>query len=387
MLRFLLLFCSSLLCFISLLAQDQFNETMVYDGLDRSYIVYVPASYSADSPAPLLFNFHGFTDNSGNHLSYTDMRPIADTAGFILVYPQGSLLFGLVSHWNVGSFTNGSTADDVGFTGAMIDSISSEYAIDSSRVYACGFSNGGYFSFRLACELSNRIAAVASVSGVMSDLNFNNCAPQRPVPVLSIHGTNDGVVAYNGGNPNGSLSVEDVLDYWVGHNELNPEPEIIELPDLNPNDNSTVEYQSWRSEDGCFSVDHYRVDNGTHTWPLVGGNPSQRNVDISASQVIWDFVSGYDLDGPIECSPVGTNKVAMPNGQLEVFPNPTRRYVNLTTDQSNFPQTYELFNAFGQRVMHGNILSTDGQIDLGDLPAGTYVLMVGQRRVRILKTL
>ncbi|PHI21338.1 hypothetical protein CEQ90_02765 [Lewinellaceae bacterium SD302] len=386
MLRYFLLFYCGLIAAASLFAQQQFNETIVHDGLNRSYIVYVPASYNADVPAPLMFNYHGFTDNSANHLAYTDMRPIADTAGFILVYPQGSLLFGFLSHWNVGSFTNGSTADDIGFTEAMIDSLSNSYAIDSSRVYACGFSNGGYFSFRLACELSDRIAAVASVSGVMSTQNFNSCSPQRPVPVMSIHGTNDGVVDYNGGNPAGSLSVDEVLDYWVGHNELDPEPTITELPDLNSNDNSTVEYQSWRSQDGCFAVDHYRVDNGTHTWPLVGGNPSERNVDISASQLIWDFVSQYNLDGPIECSPVGTSKVAVPDEQLEAYPNPTDRYLNLATEQNSFPQTYELFNTFGQRVMRGSAILTGERIDLAGLPAGTYVLVMGQRRVRIVKS-
>lgn len=365
-------------------AQQLNNETIFHDGLNRSYLVYVPDSYNPDMPAPLLFNFHGFGGNSNQQLDYADMRPIADTAGFILVYPQGSLFFG-IPHWSVGSWTGLSTADDVGFTEAMIDALSEEYSIDSTRIYSCGFSNGGYFSFVLACELSDRIAAVGSVGGVMSTQTYDACMPVHPVPVISIHGTDDGVVAYNGGNPFNSHSVEVMLDYWVNQNGLNPEVIETEMPDINSSDNSTVTYQRWESDDDCATVEHYRVNNGSHSWPLVGGNPANRNADISASQLIWDFVSKYDLDGPISCVVSSTNKVAVLEKQLKAFPNPTERMVSIATEQVAFSEHYVLFNAFGQSVKNGSINSTNDQIDLGNLPTGTYILVVGQQRLRIVK--
>ncbi|MEL6660141.1 MAG: PHB depolymerase family esterase, partial [Bacteroidota bacterium] len=129
----------------------------MHDDVTREYIVYVPEIYNEDTPTPLMFNFHGWTMSASAQMNSCDMRYVADTAGFILVYPQG-LVYQGATHWNVGSWTAGSTADDVGFTSAMIDQLSGEYNIDLNRVYACGWSNGAYFSYELACQLSDRIA-------------------------------------------------------------------------------------------------------------------------------------------------------------------------------------------------------------------------------------
>ena len=111
----------SILIFLgSIEGQETITETIIHDGEAREYIVYVPEIYDENTPTPLMFNFHGFTSQASGHIGATRMRPIADTAGFILVYPQGSLFLGS-THWNVGAWTVGSTADDLGFTEAMID--------------------------------------------------------------------------------------------------------------------------------------------------------------------------------------------------------------------------------------------------------------------------
>ena len=160
------------------LAQQTITETLKLDDNTREYIIYVPEMYDKSTPTPLMFNFHGYTGQASGHMWGTLMRPVADTAGFIIVYPQGSL-FRDRTHWNVGSWTKGSTADDVGFTEAMIDKISTKYNIDPKRIYSCGFSNGGYFSFELACKLSNRIAAIGVVGGKMSSETYNDCNRAR----------------------------------------------------------------------------------------------------------------------------------------------------------------------------------------------------------------
>ena len=159
-------------------AQQTLNETMIHNSVTRAYIVYIPATYSENSAVPLMFNFHGYTMTANDQMTWGgDMRSVADTAGFILVYPQGTLLGGS-THWNVGSWTSWSTADDIGFTEAMVNSISANYNIDLSRVYSCGYSNGGYFSFELACQLSGQIAAIGSVGGTMSSETYAACNPQ-----------------------------------------------------------------------------------------------------------------------------------------------------------------------------------------------------------------
>src|SRR5258706_3847373 len=153
---FYLLFCFPL--FLS--GQQTINGTIMHDGLQRDYILYVPASYVPGTPAPLVLNFHGYTSNAFEQMFYGDFRPIADTAGFLIVHPNGTVDQLGNQHWNVGWGT--STVDDVGFTNALIDSLSAQYDINQDRVYSTGMSNGGFMSYKLACDLSNRIAAIAS---------------------------------------------------------------------------------------------------------------------------------------------------------------------------------------------------------------------------------
>jgi polyhydroxybutyrate depolymerase len=266
----------------------------MHDGLQREYILYVPSSYTGDEPAPLVFNFHGYGSNATDQMWYGDFRPIADRRGFLIVHPQGTLFEG-VTHWNVGGWTAGSTVDDVGFTEALIDFLSSEYNIDSARVYSTGMSNGGYMSFLLACQLSERFAAIASVTGSMTPETFNDCSPQHPTPIMQIHGTSDGSVPY-GGNV-WSKSIDDVIQYWVDSNHCNPTPTVTALPDTDPTDGSTVEHIVYYDGDRDVNVEHFKVIGGGHTWP---GNPfggGSTNYDIDASEEIWRFFSRYDING------------------------------------------------------------------------------------------
>jgi polyhydroxybutyrate depolymerase len=137
----------------SISAQQTINGSMIHDGIQRDYILYIPAIYDGNTDVPLILNFHGFGSNANQQLVYGDFRDIADKEGFLLVHPEGTLLNGN-QHWNVGSFTIGSTTDDVSFTEALIDELANQYAINLVRVYATGMSNGGYMSFLLACKLS-----------------------------------------------------------------------------------------------------------------------------------------------------------------------------------------------------------------------------------------
>jgi len=144
-------------------AQQTISDSISHDGMTREYILYVPANYTGTEEVPLLFNFHGYTSNATEQMWYGDFRSIADTAGFIIIHPEGTEDGTGTTHFNVG--WGGSTVDDVSFTEALIDSISAEYTINQDRIYSTGMSNGGFMSFKLACELSDRIAGIASVTG------------------------------------------------------------------------------------------------------------------------------------------------------------------------------------------------------------------------------
>ncbi|MEL7123122.1 MAG: T9SS type A sorting domain-containing protein [Bacteroidota bacterium] len=359
-------------------AQQTLNRSLIHDNVVRDYIVYVPEIYDENTPTPLMFNFHGWTMQASAQMNSCDMRYVADTADFILVYPQGVVYQGF-THWNVGSWTAGSTADDVGFTSAMIDQLAEKYNIDLNRVYACGWSNGAYFSYELACQLSDRIAAIGSVSGVMSDKIYNACNPTHSTPVITIHGTADNSISYNGTFPINSLSVFQTINYWLGINQLDSNPVIVDLEDKDPNDGSLVELRSYESSNGCASVVHYRINGGGHTWPGSWGNK-----DIDASEVIWNFVSKYDLNGLVECDLVVSTETINDSDNLRIYPNPARNSILVNTVSGKF-SNYSIYSIAGKLVQTGELNTFRQEIDVSGLKPNMYLFKVGSKTFKFIK--
>lgn len=264
---------------------DTLSLSLSHDGLIREYLLYVPSSYSGSTQVPLLFNFHGFGGTSSSHLSSADMRSLADEENFILVYPQGSLISGS-PHWNssLPGGDNKSTADDIGFVDAMISSISSTYQIDPNRIYACGYSNGGMMSYFLAGSMSDKIAAIGSMSGTMLE---GNPTPANPVAMINIHGTSDSDLPYSGGD--GSTSTVDTLTYWAEQNGASTIPVVNNLS----SGSLSVEKSIYSDSNGTTWVEHYKVNGGGHVWIDLDINGS------NANQLIWDFFKKHDLNGPL----------------------------------------------------------------------------------------
>jgi len=266
-------------------SQNENAITISHDNITREYILYVPQSYS-DQAVPLLFNFHGFGDTAEQYMNYVDMRSLAESEQFILVYPQGSCLDGS-PHWNpcTAGGDNKSTADDLGFVEAIIDDISSNYNIDSERVYATGYSNGGMMAYGLANYKSNLITAVASVSGAMLD-----CAGtiSRPVPVIHLHGTSDGVIPFNGSSD--YSSVQSTLDYWINFNNTSVNPVINTYSDQG----MSIEHYLYNNGNNSVSVEHYKYIDGGHEW----FNSSFQGQNTS--EIVWGFLSKYNINGLID---------------------------------------------------------------------------------------
>lgn len=356
-------------------AQQTINGSIIHDGIQRDYILYIPAIYDGGTEVPLVFNFHGFGSNANEQMLYGDFRAIADSEGFLLVHPEGTFFNGN-QHWNVGGFTIGSTVDDVGFTEALIEELAGLYTINLDRVYATGMSNGGYMSFLLACQLSEKIAAVASVTGSMTPETFDACSPQHPTPILQIHGTNDEIVPYNGAS--WSRSIEDVMTYWVNYNNCDEPPSTTVFPDIDPTDGSTVEHIVYQNGDNGVTTEHMKVLGGRHTWPGSAYNFPGTNQDISASMEIWEFFSRFDINGTLSTGDYNDQSVT-------IYPNPTRSTINLSF---NFYErlNYTLFSATGQKLISGPLESSDSQIDLSNLPPNIYYLVIENQTYKILKS-
>lgn len=258
-------------------------QSIIHDGENREYVLYIPSSYDGTSSVPLMLNFHGFGGSASDYMIDADMRSVAESDTFILVYPQGSCLDGS-SHWNACPMggDNKSSADDFGFVEAIINEISSQHNVDLERVYAAGYSNGGMMAYGLANYKSELIAAVGSVSGTMLDCIGST---SHPMPVVHLHGTSDGVILYNGNSDYNSA--QNVLDHWIDFNNTTTSPTVN-------TDNSggmTIEHYVYDQGDNNVSVEHYKYIEGDHVWF------STTYQGQSTAQLIWNFVSRYDVNG------------------------------------------------------------------------------------------
>ncbi|MBS1613258.1 MAG: T9SS type A sorting domain-containing protein [Bacteroidetes bacterium] len=338
--------------------------TLNYQNTDREFIVHLPTGYTAGSHLPLVFNHHGYTSNASQQMLYSNMNATADANNFIVVYPNG-----LNASWNSGFLPpyNGTSPDDVGFISKIIDTMYTLYGIDPARVYSCGMSNGGYQSYRLACDLENRIAAIASVTGSMTTNMTSNCALSRRVPTLEIHGTDDPTVPYNG--TSSSLGTDSVFEFWADKNNCISTPETTGVANTNTTDGSTVLKIKYKTCSNGTQVWLYKVIGGGHTWPGATINIGVTNKDINASQEIWDFFKLYTLNG----SATGIAEAAKAI-ELNVYPNPASSTVNVEADE--YMNNISVYNLLGEKVMERNLNSTAAQLNIEDLHSGIYLLSI-----------
>lgn len=257
------------------------TQKINHDGLERQYLIYIPNSYNGQSKLPLMINFHGFGGEVNDHLAYTDMRSLADSENFILIYPQGSELGGY-SHWNaaLNGGDNKSTVDDLGFVEALINLHSD--IVNLKRVYAVGYSNGGMMSYALACYKSNLIAAIGSVSGSMLQ---TDCTPSHSIPLIKLHGTSDSVISYDGNSY--YSSVESILGFWINFNKTSTSP-VFETVDDN---GTTIQKHLYDGGTNESSIEHYKILNGSHVWFDINFEGNNTN------ELIWNFVSKHDING------------------------------------------------------------------------------------------
>jgi polyhydroxybutyrate depolymerase len=294
-------------------AQNLIYDSLSSGGIMRKYILYVPAAYNSASAVPLVFNLHGYGSNATQQMQYTGFTGIADTANFLLVYPEGTLSNG-AQYWNAGF---GGAANDVAFISDLIDKVSTNYNVDLNRVYSCGMSNGGIMSYYLALYLPSRITAIASVTGSMLNAWFSQTpVVTRPFPVMQIHGTADATVPYNGSNT--FAHIDSVVKKWAVYNGCQSSPSSYPVPNSNFSDNSTATRFVYSGGNGGSSVELFRVYNGSHSWPGAPPFIANTNQDFKASFEIWRFFRQYSLQ---QFLPASVNEY-LSSSSPSLYPNP-----------------------------------------------------------------
>lgn len=195
---------------------------------DRPIDVAVPKTYRPGSPAPLLVLLHGYTADGKLQGAYLHMPQAADAAGMLYVAPDGTKNALGNRFWNATDACcakGRNPVDDSTYLLAVIDQVKAQYDVDPKRVFVVGHSNGGFMSYRMACDHADVIAAVASIEGATWD-DPSRCQPSAPVSALEIHGTADETIAYDGGSILGSAypSATQTVKTWAGYDGCDPTP-------------------------------------------------------------------------------------------------------------------------------------------------------------------
>ena len=273
------------------LAPGDTTRSLSYGGEERTYVLHIPSVHDPSRAAPVVLIFHGFGLNAEEMMRITGFNAQADTSGFIAVYPNGT---GRKSSWNGGDCCGEAAArkvDDVGFVRALIEDLSKLVNIDQKRIYATGFSNGAIMAYRLACELSDQIAAIAPVSATQA---VQTCQSGRPVSVIHFHGTNDQLNPYDGGyGPGGMVNfapVKDTIQFWAKQNGCPVQGQVTESGNI-------VNERYSPCAQGT-AVELYTIVGGEHAWP--GGESVSEEIgapttEISATPLIWEFFAAHPM--------------------------------------------------------------------------------------------
>jgi len=299
----LLLLSSFLTADANMLTPGDHRRSLDFDGRTRTYLVHVPTGLETSRPTPVVLAFHGGGSNADAMVGFCGLNETANREKFVVVYPNGTGRTGKLLTWNAGNccaYAVRENVDDVGFVRALLDDLSTVVKVDPHRTFATGMSNGAMMAYRLASELSDRIAAIAPVSGPMGT---DTCRPKRPVPVLHFHGTADEFAPFCGGRGKKSFtqsnfhSVEFSLGNWIEANGCSPTVVESEIADEH-HDGTSIKVETWGPGKEGSEVVLYTIKGGGHTWP--GRTPPIRflgpsTTNVSANEIMWSFFQKHPM--------------------------------------------------------------------------------------------
>lgn len=273
------------------------EKTIAVDGRTRSYVLHVPPQYDGRKPLPLVIVLHGGGGNAAYAEEMSGFSAKADREGFLVAYPDGNgRLRTRLLTWNSGNccgYARSQNVNDVEFIRAMIANIERDARVDAKRIYATGMSNGGMMSYKLGCELADKLAAIGPVAGA---LNVEKCAPSQPVSVVAIHGMEDQHVLFEGGEPRVQAdrtprvdkSVAYAIEFWRKANGCTGA--------VKKETRGIVREETYSGCRNGTEVKLYAIEGEGHTWP--GGQAGRRQADqptraFSATDAIWEFFAAH----------------------------------------------------------------------------------------------
>lgn len=274
------------------------EQHMTSDAVDRLYYVHLPPNFQEGMHLPMVMMFHGGADLAIPMERLTGINQLADQAGFIVVYP-----IAVDRYWNDGrNVENVNKFNDIMFVNDLIGHMERRWGVDPTRIYAAGYSNGGFFAQYLALHLPDKIAAICSVAAGLPNLTLSARRPVKPISVMYVLGRQDPLMPFNGGFLNklfhdrGSIApASEAAKYWVTANACTPSPTVsVDMPDVDQNDGTRVKFAQFSGGKRNTEVAIFGIDGGGHTWPgstanapvNVVGNTSN---DINATQLMWEF--------------------------------------------------------------------------------------------------
>lgn len=329
------------------------SESIEVNGVTRSYYQYLPTGYDPGTEqVPIVFLLHGIGGTAANCATY-GLNPIADTARFIAIYPQG-VSNGSQTSWNNGTFL-ASNAEDVLFVSRLIDSLNNDYNINLARVYMSGISMGSIMTYTLCNQLSDRIAAAGCMIGTMSTTDYTSFAPTYPVPTIHSHGTADGTVPYNSGALPSLTLVPQTLEKLKTTNGFQGDSVITAIPD-NAADGITIDKIVYN----CTTpLEHWKWNNADHTLMYQPAN------DTTVLIYNWHFFYQFTHPNP---STASIDHTAAP--KVKMYPNPSKG--KLTIVNHDQFESLMVYSMDGQEQF--KLTSLASEIDMSSLSPGSYIL-------------
>jgi polyhydroxybutyrate depolymerase len=365
-----------ILCCIcnTMAAQTNIYDSLFVGGRWRTYLTHLPTGYSLSKKYSLVLAFHG-----GGPLGYQSIQfqsklsTKSDSAGFVLVYPEGVSIAGNRT-WNAGGCCAPSTTlniDDIGFVDALLNKLFADRPIDTTRVYATGFSNGALLCYRLANQRASRFAAIAPVAG---DLLYYPWNPSRPTPIISFHSYQDQNIKYNGGGTIGATGTyfppQDSILKIIASNYT-----CGVLKDTLLDNPATYDHFKYS---GCACnvvIEQYVSYDGEHSWPggLASGGTSV-SMQFNATELMWQFFQNYTT----KCLPISSKVHEVAHNQV-IFPNP---FIDKLNSSEGEGKEIRLLNAMGQEIWKGTDI---GNQDFSALNSGIYLVVMDQKAIRMVK--
>jgi len=280
------------------LQEYRISGTLTIDGIPRTYMLNLPPDYYDAADFSLVIAMHGGGGDAAQFETASKLTEKADLFKFVVVYPEGVKSTGPLGArtWNAGGcceYARDNNIDDVGFITQLIDALIASYKINPKKIYATGHSNGGMLAYRLACEVPDKVAAIAT--SACSMVVKQPCSPTRAVPVLHMHSVLDARIPYTGGVGVSSAyfpPLDSILNVWSLNDACANVAEII-------TDDSSYKLTQWSDCTDDVLIQYYLTQDGGHAWP--GGQPQggpaadRPSLVINANDLLWDFFQQYQL--------------------------------------------------------------------------------------------